>query len=108
MFEPEVGGICTEICCPVSTWLTDICCCVAVVINLVYREITYKEFHITNKKLLGAYKISKFRHSHVGNYSNYEEHWLDYQGRTRIILSQMHSANLKSYMLFRKHKIIWS
>jgi len=33
MFGPEVDGICTETCCPVSTWLTGTCCCVAVVIN---------------------------------------------------------------------------
>jgi hypothetical protein len=66
-----------------------------------------QEFHVTNKKLFGAYKISKFRHSHGGNDSNYEKHWLKYQGLTRIILSQMHSANLKSYMLFDKQTMIW-
>jgi uncharacterized membrane protein SirB2 len=51
MFGPEVGCIYTEIYCPFSTWLTDICFCVAVVINLVCREITYKCNHFKSKHL---------------------------------------------------------
>jgi hypothetical protein len=107
MFGPEVGGICTETCCPVSTWLTGICSCAAVVINFVCIEITYKEFHVTNKKLFGAYRISKFWHSHGCNESNYDEQQLEYQGLTRIIQSKKHSANLKSQTLFGKQIIIW-
>lgn len=108
MFGLEVCVLYTETYFPVITWLTGICCCVAVVIILVYREITYKEFDVTNNIPFAAYKISKFRHSHGDNDSNYEENRLKYQGLTKIILSQIHSANLKSHILFGKQIIKWS